>query len=411
MTAPEGRRREGEAAVLAGAEAPVAGQDPAAAALARAADLAQDLTFAHVARWKAAHPGALAVGHLPIYVPRPLFEAMGCLPVAIFGGGDQVDVVRGDSFFQSYICHLPRSTVELGLHGSFDALDAFVFPSTCDVIRNLSGMWRMLFPGKKVAYLDLPQSFTPAAARFYRAELERIARLIDRPLNASALASAIERENRRQALLDELDSLRRDEPWRVRASEAYVATRAGSVLDADEHAGLLREVLAGLRQRPARAYDNARVLVVGSFCEQPPFALVRTLELTGCDIVADDLQLGLRAIRGPIEPRAGEDPLDALVRAFLEQGTPTACRYVGDAPKGQALVESVRRYRADGVIFLAASFCDPALLDQPMLERALDAAQVPHTSVKFAENNAQFQSVREQAGAFGDSLKLWGGQA
>ena len=51
-------------------------------------------------------------------------------------------------------------------------------------------------------------------------------------------------------------------------------------------------------------------------------------------------------------------------------------------------------------VFLAASFCDPALLDQPMLEKALDAAQVPYTSVKFSENTAQFQPVREQAGAF-----------
>ena len=62
------------------------------------------------------------------------------------------------------------------------------------------------------------------------------------------------------------------------------------------------------------------------------------------------------------------------------------------------------------MVFLAASFCDPALLDQPMLEKALDGAHVPYTSVKFSENTAQFQPVREQAGAFGDSLKLWGGQ-
>jgi benzoyl-CoA reductase subunit C len=93
----------------------------------------------------------------------------------------------------------------------------------------------------------------------------------------------------------------------------------------------------------------------------------------------------------------------------LQQGTPTACRYVGEAKKGEALLTQVRSARADGVVFLAASFCDPALLDQPMLERALDDAGVPHTSVKFAENTAQFQPIREQAGAFSDSLKLWGG--
>jgi benzoyl-CoA reductase subunit C len=70
----------------------------------------------------------------------------------------------------------------------------------------------------------------------------------------------------------------------------------------------------------------------------------------------------------------------------------------------------VRECGADGVVFAAASFCDPALLDQPMLEAALDRAAIPHTSFKFAENNAQFQTIREQAGAFSDSVKLWGAE-
>ena len=389
--------------------------DPAGASLQKAKELVEDLDFKHVTSWKTEHPGALVVGHLPIYVPRPLFEAMGCLPVTIFGGGDQLDVVRGDSFFQSYICHLPRSTVELGLRGSLDAFDAFVFPSTCDVIRNLSGMWKMLFPKKAVAYLDMPQNFSPElGGRFYAAELRRVAAMLvesgAKPLTAETLSLAIVHENQRQALLDELQALRTREPWRVRASEAYLATRAGTQLAASDHSTLLLELLKGFRERPARAYDNARVVVVGSFCEQPPFGLIRTLEQSGCDIVVDDFQLGLSAIRGPIPLREGEEPLDSLVRAFLVQGTPTACRYVGNAPKGQALLTQIKQHRADGVVFLAASFCDPALLDQPMLEKALDDARVPHTSVKFSENTAQFQPVREQAGAFGDSLKLWGGR-
>ncbi|HZR09621.1 MAG TPA: benzoyl-CoA reductase subunit C [Myxococcales bacterium] len=387
--------------------------DPAATPLEKARELVEDLTFSHAKAWKAAHPGGLVVGHLPIYVPRPLFEAMGCLPVTIYGGGDQVDVVRGDSYFQSYICHIPRSTVELGVSGALDGFDAFVFPSTCDVIRNLSGMWKILFPQKAVAYLDMPQNFDAhLGGKFYALELRRIARMLEergaKALTSAALAAAIEKENERGVLLDQLDSIRRDEPWRVRASEAYVAIRAGTLLPVEEHIALLSELIPAVRQRPARAYDNARVVVVGSFCEQPPPGLIKTLEQSGCDIVSDDFNLGLRAVRGKIEVAPGEDPLVALARAFIDQGTQTACRYVGKAKKGGALVETVKSSRADGVVFLAASFCDPALLDQPMLEAALDEASVPHTSVKFAENTGQFQSVREQAGAFGDSLKLWG---
>jgi len=59
------------------------------------------------------------------------------------------------------------------------------------------------------------------------------------------------------------------------------------------------------------------------------------------------------------------------------------------------------------VIFAAPSFCDPALLDQPMLQDGLDRRSVPWTAFKYAENLGQFQVIREQAGTFADSIKLW----
>lgn len=398
--------------------------DPAAAIIDRTVSLLEDLKLEEVRRYKQAHPGALAIGIMPVYAPRPLFEAMGVLPVHIYGGG-QVDIIRGDSYFQSYICHIPRSVVELGMNGSLDALDGMIFPSTCDVIRNLSGMWKMLFPDKYSAYLDLPQNFEPSLGGvFYRNELRRIATELQergaRPLETEALRRAVEWENRRRDALEELDTLRRKEPWRVRASEAYLLGRAGGVMDAAAHVELLRQFLDAARRREARAYDNVRVVVVGAFCEQPPLGLIRTLEKSGCDLVEDDFQLGLRCLERRIPLTAAEaqgedtgplkldDPLDALAWTFIKHGAPTATRYIGNQQKGQSLVERVRRTSADGVIFAAPSFCDPALLDQPMLEHALDEAEIPHTSFKYSENSAQFQTIREQAGAFSDSVKLWG---
>jgi benzoyl-CoA reductase subunit C len=68
----------------------------------------------------------------------------------------------------------------------------------------------------------------------------------------------------------------------------------------------------------------------------------------------------------------------------------------------------VKTSGAQGVIFAAPSFCDPALLDQPMLQAALDQQKIPWTAFKYAENLGQFQVIREQAGTFSDSIRLWG---
>src|SRR5512138_877963 len=110
--------------------------------------LFEDLDFGAVKDWKAAAPGRKAIGYMPVYVPREIIHAAGMLPVGIFGGGDQMEVIQGDAYYQSYICRIPRSTVELGLTGKLDCLDGMLFPSICDVIRNLSGMWQIMFPAK-----------------------------------------------------------------------------------------------------------------------------------------------------------------------------------------------------------------------------------------------------------------------
>ena len=141
----------------------------------RARALFEDLDFQTVRDWKAAETDRYAIGHMPIYVPREIIHAAGMLPVGILGAGDRLEIIRGDAYFQSYICQIPRSTIELALTKRLDTLDGMLFPSICDVIRNLSGMWQLLFPERYVRYVDLPQNFDPSVGgTFWRQELETL---------------------------------------------------------------------------------------------------------------------------------------------------------------------------------------------------------------------------------------------
>jgi benzoyl-CoA reductase subunit C len=299
----------------------------------------------------------------------------------------------------------------MGLNGSLDCLDGVLFPATCDVIRNLSGMWKIQFPGKFVRYLDVPQDFDPEiGGAFYRHELEAIAsELVARgasELDDGRLRDSIRRYNENRAGVEALHDLRRREPWRVPTRELYLVLRAGMVLPVEEHTAMLRDYRDAVRDDPERRpMDHARVLLTGSFCEQPPLGMIVTLERAGCYVVDDDFVPIHRWLRGPI--REEGDPLQNLVEAFLADGVPNAIRYVGDGAKGGDLVERIERSGAEGVVFCAPSFCDPALLDQPMCTAAVEAAGVPWTAFKYSENSGQFQVIREQAGTFADSIKLW----
>ena len=110
----------------------------------RCLGLYEDLEFRAARDWKAAAPGRKVIGFMPIYVAREIIHAAGMLPLGIFGGGDQMEVIQGDAYYQSYICRIPRSTIELELTKRIDFIDGMLFPSTCDVIRNLSGMFQIM---------------------------------------------------------------------------------------------------------------------------------------------------------------------------------------------------------------------------------------------------------------------------
>jgi len=385
----------------------------AADIVARANALFEDLSFTAAREWKTAVPGRKVVGYMPIYVPRELIHAGDMLPLGILGGGDQLEVIHGDAYYQSYICRIPRSTIELGVSGRLDFVDGMLFPSICDVIRNLSGMWKMLFPNVYVRYFDVPQNYRDdIGGNYYVNELAELrhdlAELRGKPITDDELRNSIALYNENRRLVRELYAFRAEKPWQVPAAEAYLVLRAGMVLPVEEHSAMLRDYLAAARaeERPRR--DNCRVVVTGAFCEQPPLNLIKSLELSGCYVVDDDLLLVTRWLTADTSIEG--DPLHNLASAFLHQSESTAAKYEPNLKeKGQHLVRAVRRSGAEGVIFAAPSFCDPALLERPMLQHVLKDAGIPYIAFKYAENSGQMQPIREQAGTFSDSIKLWSG--
>jgi benzoyl-CoA reductase subunit C len=374
-------------------------------------ELFDDLNFTKAREWKAARPGRKVIGYMPVYVPREIIHAAGMLPLGILGGGADMEVIHGDAYYQSYICRIPRSTLELAITGRLDFVDGMMFPSICDVIRNMSGIWQILFKDKYVRYFDAPQNFKDnVGGVYYSHELrefkEGLEKLGGREITAGEIHRSIAVYNENRRWVNRVYDFRSDFPWKAPSAEVYLLMRAGMVLPPEEHTRLMQDYLAaaGAENRPMR--DNCRVILTGAFCEQPPLPLIKSLEISGCYIVDDDFMLVNRWLLEEV-PTDG-DPIENLSKAFLHHSAQTAAKYEADmAEKGSYLLNAVRRRSADGVIFAAPSFCDPALLDQPMMISRLEALKIPYITLKYAENSGQMQPIREQSGTFADSIKLW----
>src|SRR5574341_710968 len=190
------------------------------------------------------HPDKKLIGCYPVYTPVELIHAAGMLPVGVIGAGNRLEIAHADSRFQSFVCSIVKSTLELGLTNRLDNLDAMLFHSICDPARNLASVVKRNLPALRVEYLHLPQNMaSPRAEDYLVAEYERLldvlAELTGHRASPAELEESIALYNRARALVRGLYRLRQDEPERLSAAECYVLCRAGTLLPVEEHLELL----------------------------------------------------------------------------------------------------------------------------------------------------------------------------
>ena len=375
--------------------------------LAECRDLVTQPLGALAEGWKAAHPGGRAIAAYPVWAPAEIVHAAGMLPLALLGGGTSVELTHADARFQSFVCSIAKSSLELGFQGLVAGVDGFVFSNICDVARNLSSIYKRNFPAAFVEYLHLPQNSTsPAVAAYAASELRRLATSLEAAFGAvvtdTALAKSIEAYNAVRARVRSLYAFRIAEPAKLSTTELYLILRAATLTPPEETLARLDALLAALPARGGRRQDRMRVVLEGLFCEQPPLGLIEVLEETGCYVVEDDLLLGWRWFTEDV-PTDG-DPFACLGAAYVDRAVPSSTRHEGRRHRAEGLIEKVRRARADAVIFAPAKFCEPALFDYVLMKQGLERAGIPHMVVEFEEKMWTFERTRNEIETFVESM-------
>jgi benzoyl-CoA reductase subunit C len=369
--------------------------------------IVQDPTFPAVREWKEKSKKG-AVGFFPVYTPVELIHACGFLPVALMGAGNQMEITHADARFGSFICSIAKSTMELGLRQHLDPFSAIIFHSICDTARNLAYLFKRNFDSDLfVEYIHFPQNpSSPGSVDYLAAELARVkANLEDlagKKISDDQIHTSIQLYNHNRSWIRELYNARRNAPHLLSTSELYVLLRAGNFLPPEEHSLLLIEALDALGNRQTRMRDSIRVVLEGSFCEQPPLELLQAIENAGCYVVDDDLIIGRRWFVDNI--RNTGDPLRALAEAYVNKSVYSSVRHDWQRPRTAALLEKVRRNQADAVLFCIAKFCEPAYFDYVLFKDQLEKENIPHLLVEFEEKMWTFEKARTEVETFVESI-------
>ena len=375
--------------------------------VSRCREIVEDLSFSKVREYRE-KTGGKVLGYFPVYSPVEIFRAAGYLPVGLNGGGNRIEITAADSRFGSFICSIVKSTMELSLKGNLKVLDGMAFHSICDSARNLAYVLKRNFPQEMfVEYIHLPQNiYKDSAERFLKSEYEalgeRLARRNGTEISLDKLREGIGLYNANRALLQSLYLFREARPQDLTTLELYILMRAGNFIPVEEHNLMLEEAHRDLEQRSCKVKDKVRVVVEGSFCEQPPLELMQLLDEAGCYVVEDDFLLGKRWFQGEVSPQG--DPFLSLARAYLKQSFSSSVKHHPTALRTRALLEKVKRTQAQAVIFLSAKFCEPALFDYVLFKESMEKEKIPHLLIEFEEKMWTFEKTRMELETLVESL-------
>jgi benzoyl-CoA reductase/2-hydroxyglutaryl-CoA dehydratase subunit BcrC/BadD/HgdB len=335
----------------------------------------------YIAAQRAKH-GRPAIAVLPVHYPKEILTALDVLAVELWGPPGPP---RGDDAgrLQTYVCPIGRNALAFLASGAAAAVDAVLFPHTCDTIQGLAtlapdfGGWS----GRTIVFPH-PKGPPRASSRaFLGAELRDLARQVEavagRALDPGRLAAAIKLHRE----IDELRAALLDAGPRLALSDAelYALLRRGEWLWPEDHLLELRAARTAIRAEPVRA--GIPVLVTGYVPE--PMALLDVLGRAGAYVAGDDYAaVGRRVVRG-VTPASGSgehggvgDPWAALAERYWS-APPCPTRSADSRERVRYLTDLLDRRAARGVVLHLMKFCEPELFDVPALRVAFAARGVP----------------------------------
>ena len=316
---------------------------------------------------KAKSEGKAAVGYTCYYIPEALLNCGNAFSVRLSAPNTgSLDISQ--YYMTSFICGYARALFERGFEGGYNFLDFYASSDTCQqmvrVVENFRELGLVENPKFGSGIIDAPLKTEPHALKLY---IEQIRLRILEPLTEkygvdfsdASIREAVKLHNEMCGIFEQMCELRKADNPVITPREFHIISIASYTCPTYLLLPYLRETLEELRQRQPDPVNRwrARVVVIGS--ELDDYAFSEILENNRCYVAADRYCFGTFPGRQRIELNDSEDALTQVCRNYLETNQ---CPRFMSADKVQGRRELAKRlveeYRADGIIYEQAKFCD-----------------------------------------------------
>lgn len=358
--------------------------------------------------------GKKVMGYFCCYTPLELITAAGLVPYRIMGDTKE-PTTEADIYLDTVFCPYVRTCFDIAMKGRYDFLDGSLWPTSCDNLINVYGIWEYNLKPAYIYQLSIPKVADSLALNFFEQDIGHLRKslegLIGREIPDEAISQAIDLHNENRALLRQLYELRKPDPPLLYGSEVTQILVSVMSLPVAEANQLLRDVLDQVRERrdgPGRR--TARLLISGNELDDSTF--VELIEDCEANVVADDLCIGTRFFWHDVEKTS--DPLHGLAQRYLGdircpriyRGNPEMNRREEMEERFNHIRNFVDEFNVNGAVIYILKYCDseeweaPDLRDYIQEELGLPVLHIEHdySTVALAPWRTRVQAFVEMVG-------------
>jgi benzoyl-CoA reductase/2-hydroxyglutaryl-CoA dehydratase subunit BcrC/BadD/HgdB len=353
--------------------------------------------------------GGKVVGTLCMFVPNEIIAASGALPIRFCSGFHETtgpaNIVLGDAG----LCPLVKSTLGLKMAAAspyLEMCDMLITPTPCDAKLKLGEILQDFLP---VLMLNLPKVKAGDVNRTQWIEeigvmMDKLEVLTSKKIKPGDLKASIALYQGAYSAWRELVALRKkgDVIW---GRDAMMVAQMSYYDDISRWTDNVNALVGELKELHEKGVSVVgphapRLILAGSPIIWPNWKILDIIEESGGLVVADELCSATRALSNPVV--VDEYTSSGMIQAVSERYLfPCTCPcFSPNLERDDNLMNRIKEYRADGVIFHVLKGCHLNALDATRIKRILEEEGIPLFVIESEYVMGDVQQIKLRLQAF-----------
>ncbi|NQT22578.1 MAG: 2-hydroxyacyl-CoA dehydratase, partial [Candidatus Omnitrophica bacterium] len=343
------------------------------------------------------------IGWCNTYVPEEIIMAAGFIPYRVMDMSKSLSASK--AYLSGNMCSSVQNILECALSGNYKFLSGMIIGTSTDATKRLYDAWIRYVSTPFNHLFDIPKFIDENAKTHYTQSVcllvEEIEKHFKIKITNLAIEEAISICNKTRKLLCDLNNLRKVDNPPITSQQFLKICKFAVTIDKKDFNDSLKKIVYQIKPNEKEKEKDFRILLTGSFQDQS--WLLDIVEQENAMVVCEDLCTRLRYFSGLVIK--GPDLISNIAERYLS-AKPASASLISLDKRSRYLLELIKEFRIDGVIYYILKFDDPYLFEFPDMKDFLDTQKIPVLRIEAEHNTSAMGQIETRVQAFTETLSF-----